>query len=501
MIAATRRWWHEFFMAREVPYSLALLRITLPLVLLIGVLPRWPHAREIYSSDGATTPLWVSYGMPAFLPSLPAPVAVGLFSLLVFCLISASLGWKTRLSLVTSMLLYAGFGILDVVSTLTKYTVLATHVLLLLSLSESGAIWSVDAWLKQRSTSSILTGWPLCSAWPRRLIQLLLAICYLGAAFTKMHTPAYFSGEQMQFWMLANMNFENPLGEYLSLYPPISVISAYLTILWEVLFVALVWRRPLRWVMLGIGILFHLMTTLMLGLIVFPLLCIAMYVVFLDDSDIERSAVAVRSWATRWNLRARRGRSFSIAAPAWISERSSLAGFVMLAALCSVIGVEVEYHLDVYQQRTVDGPLALEVLDDQTARQMLGPEEPIRPQDLFFSFDVGTTTVGGLLADRREQFETGEQAILQCCMTPPHPDMWVEVELRDDRDRVIRRFGQVIPRESLRSNFTYLFDDVLTPGRYNFVVTYDDRVIARRPFLYELAPQRNASNNELTAAR
>lgn len=502
MMTRIRHWWNNFFMAQEVPYGMALVRIALPLVLLVGVLPRWGHVRELYSSDGTPTPLWVAYGTPALLPDLSAPLAVGLFSLLVFCLLSASLGWKTRLSLAIVTVLYPAFGLLDMVSTLTKYTVLASHALLLLTLSRCGAVWSVDAWLSQRALPAVINGPPTAPAWPRRLLQLLLGICYLGAAFTKMHTPAYFSGEQMQYWMLGDMNFANPLGEYLSLFPAVSVLGAYLTIIWEVLFIALVWRRGWRALMLTFGVLFHVFSWLMLGLIIFPLLCMALYLVFVDREDVERAAVALRSWGRRLHLGRRRSPALSrVTPPGWLTPQASLAAFGLSAALWSVAGSEVEYHLDVYRQRTGEGPLVLTPLDPERAAQMLGPERPIRPQDLFFACDVGTTTLGGVLADRRETFRTGETAILQCSMTPPHPDMWVEVSLNDEQDRVIRRFGQVIAREQLRSNFTYRFDDILTAGRYEFVVTYDDIEIARRPITYEPRLDSGPSEPGLAAAR
>lgn len=487
MINRIRGWWAEFFMAEDVPYGMALVRIVLPIVLLVGVLPRWWHVRELYSADGTPTPLWVAYGSPALLPDLPAPVAVGLFSLLVFCLITTSLGWKTRLSLVVVTVLYPAFGLLDMVSTLTKYTVLASHALLLLTLSGCGAVWSVDAWLTRSARlPAAVTGPPRTPVWPARLLQLLLAICYLGAAFTKMHTPAYFTGEQMLYWMLGDMNFENRFGEYLSLFPAVSVLGAYVTIVWEILFIALIWRRGWRAFALTFGVLFHVLSYFMLGLIVFPLMCIALYLVFVEREHAERAAVAIRLWLRRFRSAQRRSAlTRASAPPAWLTPQASLGAFGLLAALWSVAGIEVEHHLDVYGEQSVDGPLALAPLDPDRVGRMLGPEAAIRPQDLFFACDVGTTTLGGVLVDRRETFRTGETALLQCSLAPPHPDMWVEVSLNDAQDRVIRRFGQVIGREQLRSNFTYHFDDILKAGRYEFVVTYADTEIARRPITYE----------------
>ena len=117
-------------------------------------------------------------------------------------------------------------------------------------------------------------------------MQLLIGIIYLGAAVTKMHTPAYFSGDQLMFWMITNVNFENPVGEYLTLFPSLTVVFAYIVIVWEILFLFLAWSGWKRIIMLGLGVTFHLMTTLTLGLYVFPMVCIASYFAFFNQDDV-----------------------------------------------------------------------------------------------------------------------------------------------------------------------------------------------------------------------
>ena len=52
----------HFLFAEEVPYGLAIVRMLLPLALLAAVIPRWFHARELFSVDGAPAPLWYAYG-------------------------------------------------------------------------------------------------------------------------------------------------------------------------------------------------------------------------------------------------------------------------------------------------------------------------------------------------------------------------------------------------------------------------------------------------------
>ncbi|MBX3438578.1 MAG: HTTM domain-containing protein [Planctomycetaceae bacterium] len=485
MIRRIQSRWNAFFFAEEVPYGMALVRITLPLVLLIDVLPRWWFARELFSIDGAPAPLWVNYGNAPLIPELSGATAVALYTLLIACLLTACVGWMTRTSLAVACVLYAGFGLLDAVGTLTKYTVIASHVLFLLAFSQCGAIWSVDAWLRRQNNNPRVgtSSAPKSPVWPTRLLQLLIGLIYLGAAFTKMHTPAYFSGDQLAFWMLADMNFHNRVGQYLSMYPPFLTVTAYLTIVWEVLFVYLIWSPLWRLPALALGVVFHIMTYFTLGLTIFPLVYLAAYLAFLQPAEVERLLVWGKRLLAQFGLYGGLVRSGATVVPfATMRQRPAYAAAVwgMVMAAVAVIGVEVEHHRDVYGRRTAVGPLPLKPLDPELAAQMLGPSRKLRPQDLYYAFDIGTTTLAGLLSDRRDSFRYGEQAIVQCTLQPPHPDMWVELNVLDRENHVLRRIGQVVPRENLRTEFYFSFDESLEPGTYDFALRYDGVELTRR---------------------
>ena len=267
----------RFFYAKEVPFGLAITRIILPLTLLLVMGRRWIHARELFSSDGATTPLWINYGFPELLPELPGTVAVLMCSALILFLITSMIGWCTRFSLLASTILYAYLNLADSAGTMTKYSVIATHILFILGCSRCGAIWSVDRWLQGNHRRKLAwpgeasAEWPRAPAWPRRLMQLLIGCVYFGSGITKLHTPEFFTGDQLQAWSLTNLNNHNPVGEYLAQFPAIFVVFAYIVIVWEVLFVFLVWRGLARMLLLSTGVLFHVMTTLTLGLYIFPI--------------------------------------------------------------------------------------------------------------------------------------------------------------------------------------------------------------------------------------
>lgn len=507
--AALRR----FFFAEEIPFGMALVRILLPWVLLINVIPRWEFCRELYSSDGAPSPLADNFGNHGLLMEVSGPVAVGLFTAMIFLLVTSSIGWYTRLSLIASTLLYTYFGLMDSMSTLTKYTVIATHVLLLLSVSPCGEIWSVDRWLRGRTPRNPLAcgpGVPLprFPIWSQRLTQLLLAIIYFGASVTKLHTPTYFSGDQLMYWMMTHLNNSHPLGDYMSQYPVLIIVCSYIAVVWEMTFIVAVWQTRMRIPFLLVGVLFHVMTTFTLGLVVFPLVMITIYLAFLTEDDVRWVMAKYRRIERRigWLARRRKAAALHVVpvtgavTPRLPWPRLAMpCAFALALCLVSLGGVEAEYWYDPYALRGPDGPRALKEISSEEVERLLTDGVPLRESDKFLAFDLGTVMVGEHLLNRRKVFHHGERVLAQVCLNPPHDDLWVECNLFDAKtkpveredgppvdelvpDKLISRTGQVVTREMLRSSFVYFFDESLEPGDYFFVIRSKGEEITRKKF-------------------
>jgi len=483
----------RFFFAEEVPYGLALVRMLLPLVLLIVVVHRWPYAREIYSTDGAPAPLSVGYGQPDLLPLFPGSVAVGLNTLLAVALVASSVGWCTRFSLAIATVLYAYFGLADSLSTMTKYTVIASHAMLLLTLSNCGAVWSVDRWLSGAASRNRWTKigppvLPRTAVWPRRLIQLLIGIVYLGAAATKLKTPTFFSGDQLISWMMTYMNHDHPLGDYLTQYPALVVISCYVTVVWEMVFIFCAWRGWGRILLLSLGLFFHFMTLLMLGLLIFPLIMAAIYLSFVNEDDVQWFARHVRRLKRRWlprNLRASvadRLAALLPSQPPRVPVYASAGALVLLMGTCTFAGLEIEYRLDRYGLRRPEGPYELPLLSEEKVSEMFAEEIPMREEDKFLSFDLGSTLIGGRLWSRKSVFRHGDRVQTEITLNPPHGDMWIECNLHDADNRVLSRVSQIVPRESLRAHFNYTLTEALEPGTYSLVLRSRGKEIMRRHF-------------------
>lgn len=480
----------RFFFAMEVPYAMALIRIAFPIVLMGMVLPRWYVVRELFSTDGATAQISTGYGY-SLLPEFSGTVAVALYAIMIFTLLTASIGWCTRVSLAISAVLFTYFSMLDYVSTLTKYTVIATHVLFLLTLSASGSLWSVDAWLAGRKKNH----WPgqpsaeyqKFPCWPRRLLQLFIGVVYFGAAITKMHTPLFFTGDMLQYWMQTHINFKHPIGEYMSLYPIMLVSFAYVTIIWEVTFVFLSWKGSWRAIMLTLGVVFHFMTTLTLGLLMFPMICYCTYLSFMDEEDLHQAAAWFRRQSRRLNwLKTSVQRLTTVrewmGQPASSWKTSARAAFVFSMALFAVANVEVEHWMDLYGERRPEGRHQLVAMDQDEVTKLMAPTEPFRISDHFFAIDIGTILVGDRLADRRSEFRQGEKLIAQCNLTPPHADMYIECMLQNSDNVIVDRWGSIATREMFRTNFSYQFSDATPPGEYHLVVETAGTPILKKKF-------------------
>lgn len=473
---------HDFFFAEETPYGLALVRMLLPTAAMIPMVIRFQRVRELYSADGTPQQLTEAFGHGDLLPVFSAPIATLLFGLMLFAMFSAVLGFRTRISLLLGTPLYFYFNLLDSVGTLTKYSVIAGHVLVLLTISPCAVVWSVDALLRRRRGQDAVGPPPRVPVWSARLIQILFAAIYFGAAITKVQTEAFFTGEQMRYWMFSNWNYPNVIGEYVAMWPIVLLVSGYLTLVWELSFPFLVWRRWGRFYALGFGATFHILTNPLLGLRVFPLVCLSAYLAFLSERDV----LVLRRWLPRGrDLLLQLQFPFRLAADLISRRPAGVPLSVLWGLLAAIVGVgsmEWDYQLDHYGIRANGGPLPLQKIDTLVARRMINSTTPIRERDKFFSFDIGSRIMAGQLVNRSREFEYGEMLIAQCNLNKPHEDLWVECVVEDEQQRVLDVTGKFVTREQLHAYFPYALNSRLLPGDYWMVLKSSGVEISRRPF-------------------
>jgi hypothetical protein len=481
----------DFFYAPEVPYGIALTRMLICFTLLFVMVPRWSFARELFSTDGAPISLWESFRTHPWVPNPTGAVAVALCTIVILTLITSCIGWCTRASLIVCTLSYVYLNMMDIIGTLNKYTVIAGHLLFLLCFSQCGAVWSVDNWicrsrLRRQGLPPERTDQPQRhAAVSRRLIQLFIATVYIGAATTKLRIPAYFNGEQLQTWMITAYNTPNPMGSWFAMHPSLLTVFGYIGLAWETLFIFLCWRGIGRISMLTLGVFFHFMTWLTLGLWVFPPVCYAAYLAFLNENDVAWFRGVFARWRARGRgLRAAIGQLFrkrELGTLPAIKPSWSYAAFAGIVVATGAGGVSVEYKLDPYGMRRPQGPYTLKEIDPKEVSEMVGQTPRLRNEDKMLLFDVGSMLVGGAVLDRRTTFHQGETVRVQCGLSPPHEDIWMECNLHDSEDRVVDNIGIFVSTEENRPMFFYNLGDCTMPGDYKLVLKIGGEEIIRRP--------------------
>jgi hypothetical protein len=481
----------EFFYAQEVPYGTALVRILITFTLLFVMVPRWYFARELFSTDGAPITLWDAYSTHPWVPNPNGVMAVAVASIVILTLLTSMVGWCTRYSLIVATSGYLYLNMLDIIGTMNKYTVIAGHLMFLLCFSHCGAVWSVDNWLRRsrlrrQGVPPELADQPQrYPAVSRRLLQFFIAAVYFGAATTKVHIPAYFTGLQLQTWMITQYNVPNFLGSHFAMYPSLLVVMGDVAICWEVLFIFIAWRGIGRTTMISLGVLFHMMTWLTLGLWIFPLVCYSGYCAFVNENDVEWMRGVLARWRARGRgLRASLGQllqgpklgTLPAIQPSW-----SYGTFTALAIVAGLGGVGLEYRLDPYGIRRPEGPYALKEMDRKHVDEMLAPPGRIRNEDKMFLFDVGSILLGGAVLDRRSQFHQGETVRIECDLNPPHEDLWIECNLHDSENRTVDSIGVFVTCGDDRAMFYYNLGDCTMPGKYQLVLRIAGEELMRRP--------------------
>ncbi len=487
----------QLFFAEEVPYGFALMRITLPIVVLQGVLARWRFCEELYSTNGITVSLMENFHYTNLFPPVGPFLTACLMSLLVAFLVTACVGWQTRVSLFGSFLIHTYFACNDMATSMTKFTVIETHMFLLLALSGCGQIWSVDSWLAgrrnpDRAPLSERPAWALAPVWPARLLLLMIGSTYLGAAITKLHMPEFITGEAIGYWIMSNPNFRHYIGEWMSQYPSLLTMSGHFTVLWETIFIFTAWQGIPRRIAFSLGIFFHFMAAITLGEVIFFFVMCSSYCGCINESEFRFTSSALRriwatllSWLPAQTVLARLPR---VALPAALGRTSPQLQFAVFSGLMLVAGIGgawANYSLDLYGQRRPEGRHSLKEISQEEMARLTVEGEPIREQDKYLGVKVGSLVVSGRLTNQRDKFRYGETIICEASLNPPHEDMFVECHLVDQDRKIINRDGNIAAREARYTQFKYQLTEALEPGNYTLVVLSRGQAICHRDFVLE----------------
>ena len=300
------RAWIALWDRREPATALAAVRIAIAVVLLYDLTmvwrldliePLWAMPPDGYATGGEGR--WAARWL-----GTDAASAVALWSIAVVGLIAVATGTLTRVACVVVALVSAQLahrapdadrGIDDLIRV----------VLIVLALSRSHAVWSVDAWVLRRLGRPMP---PEIPAWPRYLLFAQLIWVYFSGGHNK-------TGEEWGpaggFTALANAladpHFARFDPAWVGPIYPLTRAATAATMAFELgaplmllfTYYAATADRPgrlrrwcnrlrLRWLWIGLGVSFHLGIALTLRLGIFPAAMLALYPVLLLPGEVER---------------------------------------------------------------------------------------------------------------------------------------------------------------------------------------------------------------------
>ena len=244
--------------------GLAFFRIAYSLVLLLEVKQLFTFRSLIFSEV-----------------STPAYQISGLLLLWMLALGLLLVGWFTRAAAILNYAIGV-FIIWQMPAFKYHLDFVMTSVNFLLLFLPVSASLSLDIYFKHRRHHNRQLPNQVSSLYVWVLVIVGVGLVYLDSAVNKLSSPMWLSG--LGFWLPSSLpqNAQTNLSWLLNQEILVRFIG-YGILAFEMLFLFLIWFRPLRWLLLAIGILLHLGIGIAYPIPNFALLMLALYIPLLPD--------------------------------------------------------------------------------------------------------------------------------------------------------------------------------------------------------------------------
>jgi len=298
-----RMWtrWNEFWFTPADPISLGVLRVLTGAMLIYSTIVWGIDLPGFLGADGwnskeliealqrndRTFSFW--WDVPSETMSTVHWWCIGILAL--FCV-----GLCTRLTSVAAYVIHVSYCQRAAVATFGLDQILGI-LLLYLAIGPAGATCSVDnlirrAWRWIRTPAAAraaLTNpirYSVSANLALRLIQVHYCVIYFFAASGKMLGDPWWTGDAL--WLaVANYEYQSFDLTWLAWFPELVQLMTHIIIAWELSFAYLVWVRPLRPIMLTVGVLMHLGIGAFLGMWTFGSMMIVGYIAFLKPETVR----------------------------------------------------------------------------------------------------------------------------------------------------------------------------------------------------------------------
>lgn len=296
---------YKFFFKKENYSTIGLLRILTAAVLLMSLINDLPFVVDYFSDEGVlsghTDVLRSEYRF-TILDYLGSPVYVVIFylALIIFTLMLL-IGKFTRASAIVAFILLSAFHEKNPLI-LNSGDTLMGLMLFYLAIAPSGKCLSLDS-IKKRKNISLKEHkkWQQGYIWPRRLIQIQLAIVYLFAFLPKTGTT-WRDGTAI-YYFLANPHFARFSFDFLGNFVILTTFMTYATLLIELLFPILVWFKPTRNYMLIAGIMLQSGILILSNITFFSLIMIVAHLAFIEPETTSKVLSKIKKFEKNYKKR------------------------------------------------------------------------------------------------------------------------------------------------------------------------------------------------------
>ncbi len=297
-LSSVFRAWNEFFFAEQSPTPIALFRILYGVLVIATLTLLRPDWLTWYGVHG-----WVSF--PTAI-SLEPGTRLNLFSVIpqndtwieaLFWIslapaILLTIGFLTRLNSVLVFICLASIQHRNPYITHGGDTFLRLAGFFLI-FAPAGAALSVDRLIRIRRRKEPATLQPQ-SPWAQRMIQLQLALLYFVAFLLKVKGVPWVQGTALFYVYHLDELKRFPLPFWF-LRPMVLKLGSWSALVLEFSLGVLVWVKEFRYILLTLGLLFHLWLEYSLNIPLFQWDILSAYVLFIDSDDLRRAG----NWMAR----------------------------------------------------------------------------------------------------------------------------------------------------------------------------------------------------------
>ncbi len=288
MIETIRRCWNTFWFEETSPAPLCIFRLLFGILLLaVGVLllpetTTWFGDKGLLSWKTALAYTGAERFSLLHLFGISDTVLYGLLTVYMIASLGLCVGFKPRICsavvfLILTTLHHRNPAVMNSGDTLMRIFAF------LLIFAPSGAMYAIG----RRGGNDNGSGSPQLQPWAQRLMQLQIAAVYAQTVVGKLDGEMWRNGTALYYASRLEELYRLPVPIFFDHIFTIKLFT-WGTLVAEAMLATLVWSRPpLRYYVLGLGVLLHLGIEWSMNIPVFEWLMISSFVLFVEPSDVE----------------------------------------------------------------------------------------------------------------------------------------------------------------------------------------------------------------------